>query len=156
MSANDRPDWQWNRDGNNAGSHSSASRQLPGENSRTPATSDAREAFGSTSPDQAAVRNIYLLFESYQSGGKRVDSLADLQSSRLLPHSATARNDASPRPSGRMWIRAACLVIAAAAVLSGWVWLVDFYWRHDFDYRSAFPHYREGAFLSAWSPRRAH
>ncbi|MEJ8852598.1 hypothetical protein [Variovorax rhizosphaerae] len=124
MSANNRPDWQWNRDGNNAGSNSSASRQLPGEKSRTPATSDAQEEFGSTSPDRAAVRNIYLLFESYQSGGKRVDSLADLQWSRLLSHSASARDDACPPPSGRMWIRAACLLIAAATVLCGWVWLV--------------------------------
>ncbi|MEJ8852470.1 hypothetical protein [Variovorax rhizosphaerae] len=124
MSANNRPDWQWNRDGNNAGSNFSASSKLPGEKSRTPATSDAQEEFGSTSPDQAAVRNIYLLFESYQSGGKRVDSLADIRSSRSLPHSANAQDDASPPPSGRMWIRSACLLIAAAAVLSGWVWLV--------------------------------
>ena len=117
-------EWRWHSDSGNAASNPSLSRVLPGDAAPTPAFSDSPEKFGVTRREHDGVRNIYLLYESYQAGGMRVDSLAEAQSSSLEPHSASARDDASSRPSGRLWIRAACLLGVAAAALAGWVWLV--------------------------------
>ncbi|MEJ8821580.1 hypothetical protein WKW80_05965 [Variovorax humicola] len=76
------------------------------------------------SQERAAVRNIYLLFGSSRSGGMRVDTSADFQSSHFHPHSDRAWGDAPPRSTGRLWIRAVCVLIAAGVVLAGWIWLV--------------------------------
>ena len=116
------PDQPLHRDG--AASQSSLPLQPPGDPAQVAGMSDAWDQCGLTSQDRAAVRNIYLLFESSRSGGMRVDTLADLQSSNFHPHSAHAWDDDPPRSTGRLWIRAVCVLIAAGVVLAGWIWLV--------------------------------
>ncbi|MEJ8823773.1 hypothetical protein WKW80_17305 [Variovorax humicola] len=133
MRANDQrhSDWRWHREGDHAASQPSLPQQLPDDATRTPVMSDSWDKFGLTSQERAAVRNIYVLFESTQTGGMRrgPDPPPDLQALRFHAHPADGLDNDSPDPdpplsSGRLWIRAVCLLIVAAAVLTGWVWLV--------------------------------
>lgn len=119
-------DRQLHRARDNTASHPSAPRQPPGDAARTPAMSDSWERFGLTGRDLAAVRNIDQRLESTQPfemwSGK--DPSAGFQSSSFQAHPPEAWVDDPPPARVRWLIRAACLLLAAAAVLAGWVRLV--------------------------------
>jgi hypothetical protein len=119
-------DRQLHRARDNAASRSSFLRQPPDQSARAPAMPDAWERCGLTGRDLAAVRNIDHRLKSTQPFEMRndQDAWADFQSSSFQAHPADAWAD-DPAPSRvPLWVRAVCLLLAAALALAGWVWLV--------------------------------